>query len=450
MSLEVEPEITILFPKWIIPMSVGFPVLQGHAIVLKQSQILALLLEHEAKERYPDAHNIYLPEHALIPGLINAHCHAAMSLLRGLADDVPLMTWLNQYIWPAEKHFVSERFVREGSLLASAEMLKSGITCYADMYFHPNAIAESARKMGLRVHIGLVVMDFATTYARDADEYLQKGLEFRDQCRDQALLTTCLAPHAPYTVSDATLEQIMTYAEQLDIGIHIHLHETKDEIIQSMDKHGLRPIARLQKLGVLGPNLLAVHCVHLTEQEIALLQSFGCSVAHCPSSNLKLASGIAPVRDMLNAGLNVAVGTDGAASNNRLDVLMEARTASLLAKGVSQDSTAMPAMQALAMSTIQGAKALGLDQSIGSLEPGKLADMTAIRMDALEALPCFDPVSHLIYVIGREQVSHVWVNGVLCYEQAADLPFKSIEMEELKEIGLLWQSKIAQFKQTLA
>jgi len=347
----------------------------------------------------------------LIPGLVNLHTHAAMSLMRGIADDLALMDWLQNHIWPAESRMVSDSFVYDGTLLACAEMLRGGVTCFNDMYFFPEAAARAVLQAGMRAALGIITVEFRSAYAVDAQDYLAKGIALRDSLRDEPTLSFCLAPHAPFTVSDATFTQIAIYAGELDLPVHIHLHETLQEISDSIDLHGIRPLARLEKLGLLGPNLLAVHCVHLNSAEIALLARHGCSIAHCPSSNLKLGSGIAPVSEFLKAGVNIGIGTDGAASNNRLDLFAEMRLAALLAKGASGDPQIMPAHHALEAATLGGARALGLQEHIGSITPGKFADLTAVNLSATELSPCYDPVSHLVYAAGREHVTDVWVGG---------------------------------------
>ncbi|HEX6690826.1 MAG TPA: TRZ/ATZ family hydrolase, partial [Burkholderiales bacterium] len=329
----------------------------------------------------------------------------------GLSDDLPLMRWLQEHIWPAEAQHVSPQFVRDGTLLACAEMLRGGVTCFNDMYMFPEATFEAAAAAGMRVALGIIVIEFPTPYASDAADYLRKGLALRDRLRDRPLASFCLAPHAPYTVSDATFRQVGTLAAELDLPVHVHLHETADEVARSLSEHGVRPLERLRRLGLVSPGLIAVHAVHLEQAEIELLGRHGCSVAHCPSSNLKLASGFAPVHALLRSGVNVALGTDGAASNNRLDLMQEMRTAALLAKAVSGDAEAMPAHAALRAATLSGAGALGLGALIGSIEPGKAADLTAVDLGAEELAPLYDPVSQLVYAAGREHVSDVWISG---------------------------------------
>ncbi|MDQ5880405.1 MAG: 5-methylthioadenosine/S-adenosylhomocysteine deaminase, partial [Pseudomonadota bacterium] len=332
--------------RWIIPIEPENTVLEHHAIAVNRGRIVAILPEREASERFAPARETRLDKHVLMPGLVNLHCHAAMTLLRGLADDTPLMTWLQEHIWPAEAKHVSADFVHDGTLLACAEMLRGGITCFNDMYFFPEAAAKAVATSGMRAVIGLALLEFPTAYATDADDYLTKGLAARDALRDQPLLHFALAPHAPYTVSDRSFERIATLAAELDMPVHVHLHETTAEIEESLRIHGVRPLERLRRLGLITPNLIAVHAVHLDAGEIALLAAEGASVAHCPSSNLKLGSGIAPIAAMLERGINIGLGTDGAASNNRLDLLGEMRLAALLAKGASGDASILNAHQA--------------------------------------------------------------------------------------------------------
>ena len=386
-------------------------VLEEHAVAVRQGRIEAVLPLAEAALRFPAHEQVALGEHALIPGLVNAHTHAAMALMRGLADDLPLMRWLEEHIWPAELRHVSPQFVKDGTLLACAEMLRGGVTCFNDMYFFPEAALEAALEAGMRASIGIIVIEFPSAYASDPDDYLAKGLALRDRWRGHPLASFCLAPHAPYTVSDATFRKVATIAAEVNVPVHIHLHETEEEIARSLAEHGARPLERLRRLGLLGPGLIAVHAVHLGADEIALLAQHGASVAHCPSSNLKLASGLAPVARMLEAGINLSLGSDGAASNNRLDLFEEMRLAALLAKAVARSAEAMPAHAALRAATLGGAAALGLDGQIGSIVPGKSADLAAVRLAGPELEPCYNPVSHLVYAAGRQHVSDVWVAG---------------------------------------
>ncbi len=433
---------TVIYARWIAPVSPHGTLLHNHAVVLNAGAIVAICSRQNAASSYSAQNEVHLDTHLLIPGLINLHTHAAMALMRGLADDKPLMPWLQQHVWPAEQALISPDFVRDSSLLACAEMLKGGITTFNDMYFYPQATADACLQAGMRANLGLVILEFPTRYASHAAEYLEKGLDAYDSWREQALISSSFAPHAPYTVSDATFEQVVTYSAQLNIGIHTHLHETHAEITESEQKYHLRPLARLANLRLLGPQVSFAHAVHLQQQEMDMLAENGCHIAHCPSSNLKLASGVAPVSECLKHRINIGLGTDGAASNNRLDMFTEMRIAALLAKGMSGDAEVLSAHQTLEMATINGARALGLDDRIGSIEVGKRADLTAIRMDALESTPVFDPVSHLVYVSGREHVSHVWVDGALQYQSGV---FSGIEPQELQAIITKWQPQVARY-----
>ena len=433
------PSITVIEPRWVIPVEPAAVALEAHAVVIEDAHIAALLPVADVTARFPDAQRVLLPDHALVPGLINLHTHAAMTLMRGMADDLALMDWLNNHIWPAEGRVVSDEFVYDGSMLACAEMLRGGITCFNDMYFFPEATARAALHAGMRAALGIIAIEFRSAYANDARDYLSKGMALRDTLRDEPLLSFCLAPHAPFSVSNDTLLQIAIYAGELDIPVHMHLHETAQEITDGLRDHNSRPLARLEKIGLLGPGLIAVHGVHLTPEEIALFARHGCSVAHCPSSNLKLASGIAPVANLLQAGVNIGIGTDGAASNNRIDLFEEMRLAALLAKGSSGDPTAMPAHRALECATLGGARALGLQERIGSIVPGKLADLTAVNLSSAELTPCYDPISHLVYAAGREHVTDVWVGGV---RRVADRTLITIDETTIKARAIQWVKRI--------
>ncbi len=429
----------VIDARWIIPVDPPSTVLERHAVAIKDGAIIDVAPSAAVSARYHTQRRLELPEHALIPGLINLHTHAAMTLLRGLADDRVLMDWLHNHIWPVETRLTSPEFVHDGTLLACAEMLRGGVTCFNDMYFFPEAAAEAVLASGMRAALGMIVVEFRSPYATDAADYLSKGVTLRDCLRDEPRLTFCIAPHAPFTVSDATFERVATYAGELDVPVHIHLHETADEIRDSLAAHNLRPIRRLQNFGLLGPGLIAVHAVHLEADEIALLAGHGCHVAHCPSSNLKLASGIAPVARLHRQGVNVGLGTDGAASNNRLDIFTEMRLAALLAKGASGDPTALPAHVVLEMATLNAARALGLDQRVGSLTSGKRADIVAIALADPELAPCYDPLSHLAYVVGREHVTHVWVDGELLVENGA---LTRLDPRELAAKAAHWKDRI--------
>jgi 5-methylthioadenosine/S-adenosylhomocysteine deaminase len=413
--------------------------LADHAVAIDAGRIVAVLPAAEAARQFDAKSRVELDNHVLIPGLVNLHCHAAMTLLRGLADDLPLMKWLQEHVWPAEGKHVSDAFVHDGSLLAMAEMLRGGVTCVNDMYFFPEATARAALRAGMRASLGIIAIEFPSAYAPDAAGYLAKGLATRDLYRGEELLAFTLAPQAPYTVGDETLKRIGVLAEELDLPIHTHVHETLEEIALSQSQHGMRPLERLRRLGVVGPRLIAVHAVHLDDIEIELLAREGASVAHCPSSNLKLASGFAPVARLRERGVNVGLGTDGAASNNRLDMFTEMRTAALVAKAVAGDAAVVSAADALRMSTIDAARAIGLERDIGSITPGKFADLAAVELSALETLPCFDPASHLVYAAGRENVTHVWVGG---QARLAGRKLAGIDETDLRDKARWWQRKL--------
>lgn len=431
---------TLINAGWVIPVDTHNNIYTKYSVAVDDGKIISVLPSNEAVTRYRPLETVDLPNHALIPGLVNSHTHAAMNLLRGIADDLPLMEWLQNHIWPAEARWVSPAMVRNGVELAIAEMLRSGTTCFCDMYFFPEEVAHAARDSGIRAVVGMIMIDFPSAYAQGSDEYLSKGLSLHDDLRASGLVKTAFAPHAPYTVSDDPLSRISMYAEELDIPITMHIHETEHEVSEAVSKTGKRPLARLLELGLLTPRLNAVHMTQLNDEEIALLAETGVSVIHCPESNLKLASGFCPVQKLLDAGINVALGTDGAASNNDLDMIGEMRTAALLAKGVANDATAVSAYSALRMATLNGARALGLDDEIGSLEKGKSADLVAIDLGSLETEPVYDPVSQIVYSAGRESVSHVWIHGQTMLENRK---LKTLDETDLIKLARQWRDKIA-------
>lgn len=439
MPTEKAPLDLLLFPTWIVPVEPAGIVLRDHGLGIRDGRI-ALLAPRAEAQRHPAAETRELPGMLLSPGLINAHGHAAMSLFRGLADDLALMTWLQEHIWPAEAKWVSEDFVRDGTELAIAEQLKGGITCFSDMYFLPQIACEVVHKAGVRAQISAPVLDFPVPGARDADEAIRQGLALRDDLKHHPRIKVAFGPHAPYTVSDDKLENILMLAEELDAGIHMHVHETAFEVQQALEKNGERPMARLHRLGLLGPRFQAVHMTQVNEEDLAMLVETNSSVVHCPESNLKLASGFCPVERLWQAGVNVAIGTDGAASNNDLDLLGETRTAALLAKAVSGQATALDAHRALRMATLNGARALGMEQETGSLELGKSADLTAFDLSGLAQQPVYEPVSQLIYATGRDCVRHVWVGGKQLLEEGK---LTRLDEERLIAVAGEWGRKIA-------
>ena len=432
---------TLLHSRWIIPVEPESVTYEHHTLVIDDGRIIDLLPTFDAEQQYQANTVERLEQHALIPGLINSHTHAAMTLLRGVADDLHLMDWLQNHIWPLEQKWVSESFVREGVDLAIAEMIRGGTTCFNDMYFFPEITAHQAIQHGIRAGIGLILVDFPSAWAENSDHYLEKGLELHDQLRHESLVTTVFAPHAPYTVSDEPLKKIRTFADELEIPIHMHVHETRHEVGQAIGKFGKRPLQRLHELGLIDPSFLAVHMTQLTDAEIGLFAEAGAHIVHCPESNLKLASGFCPVARCLDAGINVALGTDGAASNNDLDILGEMRTAALLGKAVADDASAIPAMTALKMATINGAKALGLDHEIGSLRIGKSADVIALDLGRIETQPLYCPLSQIVYAAGRQQVTDVWVAGKRLLKQRQ---LTTLDIETLTDSLKEWQHRLSQ------
>ena len=433
---------TLLHARWIIPVEPESVTYDYHSLVIDKGLIVDLLPTVQAKQKYQATQAEDFLDHALLPGLINCHTHAAMTLMRGIADDLPLMEWLQQHIWPLEKQWMNAEFVKDGSDLAIAEMILGGTTCFNDMYFFPEVTAQQAILAGIRIKVGLVVIDFPTAWAQTGAEYIEKCLALHEKLRLSELCTTAFAPHAPYSVSDAAFKEIKTWSEQLQLPIHIHLHETLHEVESAVAHNGITPLQRLQDLGLVNASLIAVHMTQLTDAEIEQLATAGAHIVHCPESNLKLASGFSPVAQCLAAGINVALGTDGAASNNDLDMFGEMRTAALLAKAVSGDATAVSATVALQMATINGAKALGLDEVCGSLSIGKAADVIAIDLSYLETQPLYCPVSQIVYAASRQQVSDVWVAGQRLLKQRQ---LTTIDKAALLARVAKWQERLAGF-----
>ena len=415
-------------------------VLEHQTVAIVGDTIHAVLPQAEALEAWPLAPSVELPSHVLLPGFVNAHTHAPMTLLRGLADDMELSVWLKEHIWPAENRFVGPEFVRDGTRLAVAEMFRSGTTCFNDMYFFPDATVDVCRETGMRASVGITIIEFESAWASGVDRYIEKGLDLYDRCRDEPLVSFTLSPHAPYTVSDETLRRIAVLSTELDLRVHMHLLETEWEIKQSFQQHELHPLTRLEREGLLNERLQAVHMAQLSEEEISRLAASGAHVVHCPQSNLKLASGFCPVAALMGAGINVALGSDGAASNNDLDLLSEAQTAALLAKGAAGDAKAVNAFQALEMLTINGAFALGLEERIGTLAPGKQADMCALNLSAPETRPLHNVTSQVIYAASSRQVTDVWVAGKRVLDSGQ---LTTIDLNSVLENAENWCSRMA-------
>jgi 5-methylthioadenosine/S-adenosylhomocysteine deaminase len=432
---------SLILADWCVPVEPAEVVLSDHAVAVTDGRITEILPTTEARARYEASAIIERPGHVLIPGLVNTHTHAAMTLFRGLADDLPLEKWLREGVWPAEKRWVDAELVRDGTRLAIAEMLRAGITCFSDQYFFPEIVAATAVDLHMRAIIGTPVIEFETAWARNASECLNKGAELvHDVYADHPLVSGAFAPHSTATVSDESFTELRVLADQLDAQVQIHLHESTGEIGEAIKSTGRRPLQRLTDLGLVNSSLMAVHAVHMLDVEIEQFADAGVPVAHCPRSNLKLADGIAPINAMHNAGVTVALGSDGAASNNVLDILGEMRTAALLAKAVSQDAGVIPAHSALRMATLSGAEVLGLASGIGSIETGKWADLTCIDLSALNSQPVYDPIAQIVYSAAASQVTDVWVagrhqldNGELSHINQPDLLLRTNE----------WQQRIA-------
>ena len=428
----------LLLPTWLVPVEPAGVVLKDHGLGIRDGRIHFIGPRSEAlKCRASEIRE--LPGMLLSPGLINAHGHAAMTLFRGMADDLPLMTWLEKHIWPAEAKWVDEAFVRDGTDLAIAEQIKGGITCFSDMYFFPKVASERVHNSGIRAQIAMPILDFPIPGAHDADEAIRQGVELFGDLKHHPRIKITFGPHAPYTVGDENLEKIRVIAEELDASIHMHVHETAFEVQQSLEQRGERPLARLARLGLLGPRFQAVHMTQISDDDLALLVETNTSVIHCPESNLKLASGFCPVERLWQAGVNVALGTDGAASNNDLDLLGETRTAALLAKAVAGSATALDAHRALRMATLNGARAMGLESEVGSLEIGKAADLVAFDLSGLAQQPIYDPVSQLIYATGRDCVRHLWVAGKQLLE---DRRLTRLDEQQLGATARSWGQRI--------
>jgi 5-methylthioadenosine/S-adenosylhomocysteine deaminase len=430
----------IISPTWIAPVIPTGALLLDHSLVIDDDRIITLLPHAEALTRFPDAHDLELEGHLVTPGFINAHGHAAMTLLRGIADDREMVDWLTNWIWPIEAELVSEQFVYDGTRLAAIEMIMSGTTCAADSYFFPEAASRAFTQMHFRAQIGMPVLQFTNVWARTEEDHIHKGLAFRDSIKNSSLVTTAFAPHSPYSVTDNGFNKVKLYAEQLDLPIHLHLHETATEITDSLRDNGVRPIERMSKLEILSPSLQAVHMTQLRDDEIELLAMNGVQVAHCPESNMKLASGLCPVEKLRARNINVAIGTDGAASNNDLDIIQEGRSASLLSKVTTGDATSLDAQTCLEMMTINGARFLGLEDEIGSLEPGKLADITAIDLSHPTFQPIYNPISQLIYTASARDVSDVWIGGKRVMDNRQ---LQEVDTESILAATRQWQKKIA-------
>ncbi len=429
----------LLLPRLLVPVRPRSRVLEQMAVVIEGELITDVLPRSEALQNYPDALRMELPEHVLMPGFINMHTHSAMSLLRGYADDLNLQVWLNDHIWPVEKAFLGAGFVKDGVRLAIAEMLRSGTTFFNDLYFFPEVAAEAAVETGMRACIGLPVIDVPTIWAANESEYIDKGLNISANWQSEPLISTAMAPHAPYSVGDEALKRVAELSAEHGMRVHMHVLESSWEIDESLRQHGKPTLERLADLGLMNERLLAVHMTQLNGTDLVALSETDVNVIHCPESNLKLGNGICPVARLHEHNINLALGTDSAASNNNLDLLAESRTAALLAKGYSGDPCVLNAFQALEMLTINAAKALGESHRLGSVEAGKLADLCAVRMDSLQTTPMYDVISHLIYAASSQQVSHVWVGGRMLLQ---DTQFLHLDVDGIIGRAGYWAERI--------
>ncbi len=437
----------IISARWVVPVNESRDILENHSVVIKEDKIVEILKTEEALTKYQPDEKIALPGHALIPGFVNSHGHAAMTLFRGMADDLELMTWLNDHIWPAEGKWVSPEFVADGTRFAIGEMIRSGTTCFSDNYFYGEEVAQEILKSGIRGQICSTVIDFPTPGAETPDEGIQNAMDLWEKYKDNDYVMPIFGPHAPYTVSDEPFKKIIKLAKENNILIQMHVHETQTEVDGSIEQYGKRPIKRLHDLGLLGPHMQCVHMTALNEEDIEIIAETGSHVMHCPESNLKLASGFCPVHKLQEKGINVTLGTDGAASNNDLDMLGEMRTAAQLAKAVAQNAEALPAYEALALATINGAKSMAKEDKFGSLEAGKFADVVAVDLSDLESQPIFDPVSHIVYATTRNQVTDVWVGGK---QLLANRELTTLPISELIATAIEWKEKIVKGREQTA
>ncbi|MCY4147767.1 MAG: TRZ/ATZ family hydrolase [Gammaproteobacteria bacterium] len=429
----------IILPKWIIPVDEANSVHEDYGIAINAGRIVSVAGKSELKDQYRSDSVFELNEHAVIPGLVNAHTHASMTLFRGMADDLPMQAWLNEHIWPAEAKWVDQEFVKAGTNLACAEMLRGGTTCFNDMYFFPDMVAQQSEACGIRACVGMIVIEFPTVWAKDPDEYIQKGLDLRASLEKSTLVNTCFSPHAPYTVSDRTLSQIAELSAELDCQVHIHVHETAEEVERAVCETGVRPLERLHRLGLVNQRLMAVHMTQLKMDEIQSLAEHEAHVVHCPESNLKLSSGSCPAEDLISHGINLALGTDGASSNNDLDMFGEMRTASLFAKITSESAKSLDAYTTLRIATLNGAKALNLDGEIGSIEIGKSADLVALDLSHPATQPCYNPVGQIVYSTTRDQVTDVWIAGERLLNEGS---LTTIDEQQSMAVAREWRDKI--------
>ena len=402
----------LLLPRWIIPLEGKTEVLENYGLAIENGRIAALIppsdLENvEAKEVFE------LPDSVVMPGFVNCHTHASMNLLRCVGPDLTAPNWLTKCIWPIEGQLMSPEFVYDGALLGGAEMLQGGTTTCHDMYFFPDSAAKALREVGLRVVQGAFVIKYPNAEYKGEEDALAGARALAARHKDDPGLSINIAPHAPYSVTAEALQASMRLAEELDTTWQIHLSETEEERQNAIKEFGSSPVEYLAKLGCLNERTVAVHCVALSDHDIELLAESGASVVHCPVSNMRLGCGASPVVKLLKAGVNVALGTDGAANACSLSMFEQMRTAGLIAKGFSQDPTQLTVNQIIRMATINGANALKLDREVGSLAVGKFADLAVIDMSQLVTMPVLDVLSNVIYAVEAQCIHQVWASGCL-------------------------------------
>lgn len=432
----------IIKARWIITVNSQNEILEDQALLIKEGKITGFVPNSDVGKSVNAKEIIEVSQtHALLPGFVNAHTHAAMNLLRGLADDLTLMDWLQNHIWPAEAKVVSPEFVRAGMRHACAEMLRGGITCFNDHYFFTEAAAQIVDQIGMRAILAECLFTFSVPWSANYQEGLQRTLKTYEQYKDHELIKIALAPHSPYATNLELLKAVTEISAKHDLLVHIHMHEPTTEVPDYIVQHHMRPLKHFEQMGFLSTNWLSVHMCYCNEEDIEILSKHKLSVVHCPESNMKLASNICPVDALLKRGVNVALGTDSAASNNDLDMIGEMRSACFLAKTSTRDPTAVSANDALRMATINGAKALKLDERIGSLEIGKDADMSAIDLSSIETEPLYHPVPQIIYAGSRKDISHVWVKGRALLQERE---LTTIDLNEVRTEIEDWQGKIKQ------
>ena len=430
---------TLLCARWVIPVEPHNTFYENHAIAIHRSRIIDILPIDKAKAEYSADEIVTLPEHTVLPGFVNMHTHSPMTLFRGLADDLDLMDWLNNHIWPAEKAWMSHTFVADGTELALAEMIRCGTVCFNEHYFYPKAAIEKVLQAQIRAQIGITILEAVSIENKGPEELLKAGSVLAEQYAGHSHVKIGLAPHAPYTVSDHLLEQIRNTSEAQNLLIHMHVQETAVEVEQEIARYGKRPMKRLQDLGLLSSKFHAVHMTQVNEEDLAILQSTGTHVVHCPESNLKLANGFCPVTKLQKAGVTVSLGTDGAASNNDLDMLGEMRTTALLGKAVSQNCAVISAAEALRMATLNGAKVLHWDHEIGSIEKGKSADVIAIDLSSINTQPVYNPISQIVYAANASQITDVWCAGKALMRERK---LTTLDEEAILTKAKAWRSKI--------